>query len=217
VLNVKKTHVFAVVGVALFLIAIVAPGVFSQQGGGGTQPGNAIALIDIGVIFKGHELFKQRMGDLQGDMERAEKRMKTEADSLKALREKLNSYHAGTPDYNDLEAKIAKDSAELNVRYQLQKKEFAKIEAKIYYGVYQEIQQEVNAFAQANGIAAVLKFSSEPSDPEQPDQVLRDLNKPVIWWSRNMDITPVILQTLNRRAPRADQRGSPEGPVNLPR
>ena len=49
----------------------------------------------------------------------------------KALREKLNNYRAGTPDYNDLEAKIAKDSAELNVRYQLQKKEFAKIEAKI--------------------------------------------------------------------------------------
>jgi len=39
-------------------------------------------------------------------MERAEQAMKKEADSLRALREKLNNYRAGTPDYNDLEAKV---------------------------------------------------------------------------------------------------------------
>ncbi len=211
----KKTQVFAVLGVALLVISVPVAATFAQQGGGagGTQAGNAIALIDIGVIFKNHKLFKARMADLQADMGRAEETMKKEADSLRALRERLNNYKAGTPDYNDLEAKIAKDSADLNVRYQLQKKEFAKAEAKIYYGVYQEIQQEVNSFAQANGVAAVLKFSSEPCDPEKPDEVLRDLNKPVIYWSRNLDITQVILDSLNRRAPQADERG---GPVRFP-
>jgi len=199
------------------LASVVVAGSFAQQGGaaGGTRAASDIALIDIGVIFKNHTLFKQRMADLQGDMERAEQTMKNEADRLRKLREQLNSYRAGTPDYNDLEARIAKESADLNVRYQLQKKEFAKAEAKIYYNVYQEVQQEVDAYAQANGIAAVLKFSSEASDPEKPDEVLRDLNKPVIWWARNLNITTVILESLNRRALRpADQRG---GPVNLPR
>jgi Skp family chaperone for outer membrane proteins len=217
VLNVKKSRILAVLGVALFLTSVVVVGTFAQQGGaaGGTRAASDFALIDIGLIFKGHDLFKQRMTDLQGDMERAEQAMKKEADSLRALREKLNNYRAGTPDYNDLEAKVAKDSADLNVRYQLQKKEFAKAEAKIYYSVYQEIQQEVNAFAQANGIGAVLKFSSEASDPEKPDEVLRDLNKPVIWWARNLDITQVILESLNKRSLRpADQRS---GPTSLPR
>lgn len=213
----KKLQVFAVLGVALLVISVLVAGTFAQQGGGGgTQAGNAVALIDIGYIFKNHTLFKQRMADLQADMERAEQVMKKEADSLRGLREKLNNYRAGTPDYNDLEAKIAKDSADLNVRYQLQKKEFAKAEAKIYYGVYQEIHQEVNAFAQANGVAAVLKFSSEPCDPEKPDEVLRDLNKPVIYWSRNLDITQVILDSLNRRALQQGARTNQGGPINLP-
>jgi len=214
---VKKSRVLTVLGVLGFLASVVVAGSFAQQGGaaGGTRAASDIALIDIGVIFKNHTLFKQRMADLQGDMERAEQTMKNEADRLRKLREQLNSYRAGTPDYNDLEARIAKESADLNVRYQLQKKEFAKAEAKIYYNVYQEVQQEVDAYAQANGIAAVLKFSSEASDPEKPDEVLRDLNKPVIWWARNLNITTVILESLNRRALRpADQRG---GPVNLPR
>ena len=213
----KKSRVLTVLGVLGFLASVVVAGSFAQQGGaaGGTRAASDIALIDIGVIFKNHTLFKQRMADLQGDMERAEQTMKNEADRLRKLREQLNSYRAGTPDYNDLEARIAKESADLNVRYQLQKKEFAKAEAKIYYNVYQEVQQEVDAYAQANGIAAVLKFSSEASDPEKPDEVLRDLNKPVIWWARNLNITTVILESLNRRALRpADQRG---GPVNLPR
>jgi len=103
----------------------------------------------------------------------------------------------------------------LNVRFQLQKKEFSKTEAKIYYMVYQEIQQEVDAFAQANGIAVVLKFKSEQADAEKPDEVLTELNKPVIWYARNLDITPIILESLNRRALQTERPSN--GPVNLPR
>jgi Skp family chaperone for outer membrane proteins len=81
--------------------------------------------------------------------------------------------------------------------------------------VYQEIQQEVDAFAQANGIAVVLKFKSEQADADKPDEVLTELNKPVIWYARNLDITAVILESLNRRALQTERPSN--GPVNLPR
>jgi Skp family chaperone for outer membrane proteins len=156
------------------------------------------------------------MTDLQADMERAEQQMKKERDSLRVLSERLNDYRAGTAEYKQLEEEMAKRSADLTVRFQLQKKEFTKTEAKTYYMVYQEIQQEVDAYAQANGIAAVLKFKSELADVDKPDEVLTELNKPVIWYARNLDITPLILESLNRRAlQQGEQRSS--GPVSLPR
>jgi Skp family chaperone for outer membrane proteins len=198
--------------------AVLVAGVSAQQRSGpatGTRVGSEIALIDIGVIFKNHTRFKAHMADLQADMERAEQQMKKERDSLRGLSEQLGGYKAGSVEYKQLEEEITKRSADLNVRFQLQKKEFAKTEAKTYYMVYQEIQQEVDAFAQANGIAVVLKFKSEQADADKPDEVLTELNKPVIWYARNLDITAVILESLNRRALQTERPSN--GPVNLPR
>lgn len=214
----KKSRILAVLAGSVLLMAIYAVAVPAQQGAApvaGTRSGGEIALIDIGVIFKNHTRFKQHMADLQADMERAQQQMKSEGESLRKLRERLNEFRAGTPDYKQLEEEITKRSADLSARFQLQKNEFAKTEAKTYYMVYQEIQQEVDALAQANGIAVVLKFNSEEADPNKPDEVLRDLNKPVIWYARNLDITPVVLDSLNRRALQTDRSAAP-GPVRLP-
>jgi Skp family chaperone for outer membrane proteins len=216
VLKVSKSRIWIAWVGGLVVTGLLAANVAAQQvvRSGGARAGSDIALLDIGVIFKNNTRFKQHMADLQADMQRAEEQMKKERDALRALSERLNDYKAGTAEYKQLEEEIAKRSADLNVRFQLQKKEFAKTEARIYHMIYQEIQQEVDAFAQANGIAAVLKFSSEVADGENPDSVLRDLNKPVIWYSRGLDITPIILESLNRRAlQQSDQRG---GPINLP-
>lgn len=214
----KKSRVWVALASCFLVTAVFVAGVSAQQRAApasGTRSGSEIALIDIGVIFKNLTRFKAHMTDLQTDMERAEQQMKKERDSLRALSEQLNAYKAGTVEYKQLEEEITKRSADLNVRFQLQKKEFAKTEAKIYYMVYQEIQQEVDAFAQANGIAVVLKFKSEQADAEKPDEVLTELNKPVIWYARNLDITPIILESLNRRALQTERPSN--GPVNLPR
>jgi len=218
VLKVKKSRVGVALASCFLVAAVLVAGALAQQRTGpaaGTRVGSDIALIDMGVIFKNHTRFKAHMTDLQADMERAEQQMKKERDSLRALSERLNDYRAGTAEYKQLEEEIAKRSADLNVRFQLQKKEFAKTEAKTYYMVYQEIQQEVDAYAQANGIAAVFKFKSEPADADKPDEILTELNKPVIWYARGLDITPIILESLNRRALQTERPSN--GPVNLPR
>jgi len=215
VLNVKQSRVWVALASGLFLTGLLAVDVSAQQGrpAAGTRVGGEIALIDISMIFKNLTRFKQHMADLQADMERAEQQMKKERDSLRALSERLSEYKAGSAEYKQIEEEVAKRTADMNVRFQLQKKEFMKTEARIWQTILQEIQQEVDAYAQANGIAAVLKFSSEQADPEKPEDVLRNLNNPVVWCAGGMDITPVILESLNRRALQSDRRN---GPVNLP-
>jgi Skp family chaperone for outer membrane proteins len=219
VLKVKKSRVWVALASSLILTTLLVVEVSAQPGtarpAGGTRVASDIALIDIQLIFKNNTRFKQHMADLQADLQRAEEQMKKDRDGLRALSERLNEYKAGTAEYKQLEEEIAKRSADFNVRFQLQKKEFTKTEARIYYMVLQEIQQEVDAYAQANGIAAVLKFNSEQADPDKPEEVVRDLGKPVLWYARNLDITPTILESLNRRAlQQGDQRSN--GPVNLP-
>lgn len=158
-----------------------------------------VALLDVSYIFKKHARLKALMDEMKGDVDVAEARVKEQRDAILKLREQLNTFHPGSPDYKALEETVAKRQADLAIKIQQQKREFLIREAKNYYTVYQEIQQEVNYYCQSQGVAVVLRFSREAVDVDSPDSVLAEINKPVITYDRNLDITDLILNQLNRR------------------
>jgi Skp family chaperone for outer membrane proteins len=162
--------------------------------------GNGIALLDVSSIFKNHGRFKAMMSEMEADVKRAEEQMKQERDTIRALSERLKEFRAGSPEYKQLEEQVAKRQSDLSVQVALQRKEFLQRESRIYHIVYQEIEQEVAYVAQQNGIAVVLRYSAEEADGSEPNAVLRDINKQVVWSAPGLDITQMILDRLNGRA-----------------
>ncbi|MGQ9576244.1 MAG: OmpH family outer membrane protein [Thermoguttaceae bacterium] len=200
----SSSRVLAVLALGVFTLNLLGAAAWAQTGpappsAAGSRGRAEIALIDVGYIFKNHARFKQQMAELQGDMEREDAAMKRERDQIRALQDQLNELQAGSPDYRQREQEIAQRVADLNVRITLMRKEFLKREARIYHNTYQQIQEAVEEFATRYGVAAVLKFNSEPPDLEKPDEVLRGLNQQVIWFDKSRDITQPILESLKRR------------------
>jgi outer membrane protein len=200
VLDVTKSQRVAVPAV-LFLVAILCSPALGQRPGV-QPPGGGIAFLDITKIFKSHARFNDLMGELKGDETKAETAMKGEVDYVTKLMEDLKGIKPGTEEYSTREQEIARRRADMNVRIQLQRKEFLVREAKIYNQVYQEIAKEVEMFAAANGISAVLRVNGDQVDPNDPQAVLQNINRQVVYFSRNLDITGVILDRLNRDAGR---------------
>lgn len=200
-----KTRVLAVLAGTLLAIGLLLAVAAAQQPAGAPASGGSrfrsdIALVDVGYIFKNHERFKQYMADLQADMEREDAIMKKERDSIKQLQDSLNQYNAGSKEYKDLEERIAVKLGDFNARIALKRKDFLVKEGQIYHMIYQQIQDEVKAFAEEHGVLAVLRFNSELPDIQKPDEVARGLNNQVVWHHPNLDITRYILENLRRRA-----------------
>ncbi len=202
-----KSRFAAVIAATLVASSLAVDSGFGQQRTtvpmGAAQPrptGNGIALLDVSAIFKNHGRFKAMMSEMETDVKRAEETMKADRDTIRSLSERLKEFNAGSPEYKQLEADIAQRQSNLNVQVALQRKEFLQRESKIYHMIYQEIEQEVAYYAQQMGIAVVLRYSSESSDPNKPDDVLRDINKQVVWSAQGLDITGTILQRLNSRS-----------------
>jgi hypothetical protein len=98
-----------------------------------------------------------------------------------------------------MEEDIAKRQGDLAVRINLQKKEFMLREAKIYHTVYKEIQQETEYYCAQNGVDLVFRFNGDPVDVEKPDSVLAFINRPVVTYAKDRDITPIVLDRLIKR------------------
>jgi len=178
------------------------------------QGGN-IALIDVKYIFEKHARFKMMMDDLKADVERAEAQVQAEREAIKKLTERLENFR-GTPEYKAMEEEVTKRQSDLAVQIQLQRKEFLQREARIYYNVYQEILQELSYYCPRNGIDIVLRFSGDPVDVERPDSVLGYINRPVVWYGKDRDITGVILESLNRRFVDPSRMGTRPAPPPAP-
>lgn len=162
--------------------------------------GGNIAVLDLSYVFQNHLRFKQMKEDLRIRVEQAEAALKQTRDDLKKLQDQLGEYQTGSADYKRLEQEIAQRSAQLQADVQIRKKEFLEQEARIYYNVYQEILDEVAYFSK-NRFDLVLRFNGEPLDRNNlnPQHVLQNLNRAVVYYNPAIDITPHILKALNSR------------------
>lgn len=207
---------------ALLTLGAYCSQVFAQgRPGGQVQPmaGNRIGLVDVSRVFKNHARFKGMMGDMKNDVKKAESWVKGERLAIGKLAERLRDFNKGTPDYKALEKELAKRHADMTVQVQLQKNDFLQSEAKIYYHVYQEIQQATTYICRQNGIDIVFRFNGDKINPNQPDSVLTGINRPVVFYNPRLDITDLVLAELNRTAispGAADRRGTAAPRATVP-
>ena len=209
-----KTYRWAVLAIAVLSSSVFVSNV-AAQAPARPATGPSVALLDVSYIFKNHARFKGQMEDMKADVERAEAQVKKERETIIKLAEDLQRFRKGTPDYKALEEELAKRQADLSVQVQLQKNEFLQREAKIYHNVYQEILQVTDYYCKQNTVDMVLRFNGDPVDIDRPDSVLSFINKPVVWYQKNLDITPTILAELNRTTinpAAADRRTVPVRP-----
>ncbi len=203
VLNVKNACLWALS--AAVMLFSVCPTLAQQVGTApvGARPmatprSSNIALLNVAYLFDNHPRLKQMREEMKADVERADAAVKAEQENIKRLAEKLDQYR-GTPDFKAVEEEVAKRSNDLKLQIALQRKEFMLREARMYHQTYQEIADEVKYYCEQNGIDVVLRFNADKVDLENPESVLIHVNKPVVYYATDRDITGIVLTTIYRR------------------
>ena len=175
----------------------------AQAGVAGINPAGSnaskynIAVVDISYIFKKHERFKATMESMKKEMETIEGELKGDREKIAGQEQQRNQFNAGSAEYKKMDEDIARQMAEFNLKMGKLRKEFLEREAKVYYQTYLEVVDAVKYYAKRQNIGLVLRFNGEPVDPNRRDDVLREINKPVVVQDQ-IDITPDVLALINR-------------------
>jgi Skp family chaperone for outer membrane proteins len=215
---VKKTLLLAVTTAGVLSLCFLVLSATAQQSGPARQPGapasggfaGKTVLLDVNFVFKKHARFKAQMDQLKNDADALDAQMKKEEASLRNQAMGLQKLNAGSAEYKRLEEDIARSKTDWTIKVQQQRREFLMREAKIYNETYKEIEDEVNYFCQSQGILMVLRFMGDPVEDGNPDSILANINKPVVWYDKNLDITPYIYRRFAAAAgAQADQRNAP--------
>ncbi|MEM9184940.1 MAG: OmpH family outer membrane protein [Planctomycetota bacterium] len=180
----------------------------AQSPAGANAKKYGIAVVDISYIFKNHAGFLAKMEGMKGEVQGIEKQLEAERQKIVGMEEQKTRFKPGTPEFSQLDDKIATSKASFQLNMQRMRKGFLEKEAKVYYETYQEVNQMIENYAKYQGLGLVLRFNGEPADPAQREAVLRDINKPV-QYQNSIDITPDVLALLNRNNANATRPGAP--------
>ena len=213
----KLSHLAASVAAAVIGIgSLVGPSRALGQGQPGRPTGHNIAVVDVSIIFKKHARFQAMVEKFKKDVQAAEAKLKTDYDQVKGLQERLKGLTPGSPDHKDMDQRIAHAAADLQIKQATQKKDLMEYEGRIYYQVYREMDDSVKRFAQKNNISLVLRYASDPvDDPIDRNEIVRGINKSVVYVDPGLDITDWILQDLNRSAAAAGAVNTGAGGVGV--
>lgn len=182
---------------AAIALVLAPPRILAQSAQG--PSGTAIALVDMNKVFQNHMRFKAAMDDLKKDITNYEAGLGDQRKQAAHMNEQLANYRPGTPEYKQVESQLAQLAANAQVGMAMQKKEFLEREAKVYYQAYMEVAEQVNQIAARNNIALVLSYNGEPINAEDRASILQGVNRAVVY-QRELDITPLVLERLNRGA-----------------
>jgi Skp family chaperone for outer membrane proteins len=148
-------------------------------------------------------------------MDASEVEARSERETIVQLEQQRNGYNAGSAEYKKMDEELARKLADFNLKMTRLRKDFLEREAKIYYQAYLEINDAIKYYAAERNIGLVIRFNGDPVDPNRPESVQREINKPIVFQNQ-VDITPDILARLGRDS--ASSATRPQAPgSSIPR
>ena len=187
---VKSTIIKPVIFIVAAVVALSASVVSAQETGG-------VAILDVAKVFKENTGFTSKVEAIKKRADQLKKQITAEQDRIKTEVLQLRGMEAG-PKRNQMEADLEQQHTHLRTTTRQTESELLNQEARVYFETYQEMQAVVKAMAKEYGLSLVLRFDSESIDPNNRNEVIKGVNRAVVF-HRQLDLTKLVSEELNKR------------------
>jgi len=198
----------AVVAAGLFVSSRVSLG---QAGAAPKPAAHQVGLIDMAHVFKNYDKFKTSTAALQEQIKAADESAKKQVEAMKVIQEKMSQLQQGSPDYANLERDLIAATTKLETFKKTSQLSFLRSEADIYKTVYLEVQNAVQQYAGVYKYTLIMRFNRNPvEDAENPQAIIQSMNRQVVYYRGEDDLTDPILNYLNDKYTKSGGAAAPK-------
>ena len=172
------------------------------------QAQTKVALVDIGMVFKSHPQFSAELANLKSQADQFKAESQQLQQQLMQKAEVLNQFEKESNEYRDEEARLAKESATMEVDQRAKMRDLLKREAQLHFDTYVEISNTISKFSEEYGIQLVLRFNSDEMNPKDPRTIMQRVNGGVVFHSNAANITNDIVQRIAQTGRQASNAGN---------
>jgi len=165
----------------------------NAAGGGGGA--GWVVVLDVAKVFKANAEFDTKMKQIKSEAEQYQASFKAEQEKLQLDAQQLQGMEANSDQRFQLEGQLEQRSTALKTKARQAETELLTKEAQAYYETYQRMQKVVGSMAEQHGIVMVLRFDSEEIDPNNRADVIKGVNRAVVY-HKQLDITDEVIRAM---------------------
>lgn len=136
------------------------------------------------------------MKSIKAQAEKLKTEIQAEQEKIRTDAMGLQQYEANSPDRNNLEAQLEQRQTALRTKARQSEQELLNKEAEIYYSTYSEMQNVVKSVAKQYGISLVLRFDSAEIDKTSRPEVIKGVNRAVVFHHK-LDLTKMVIKSMS--------------------
>lgn len=178
--------------IATFACVVALAGTLQAQETGSGM----VAVLDVAKVFKDNDVFNQRMEAIKQEAEQFKAKMEAEQSGIRQEAERLNEYTPDSTEFRNLEAELEQRTATLRTTARQTNTDMLNREAKIYFDTYSQMQEIVASIAGEYNITLVIRFDSEPIDRTNRGEVIKGVNRNVVY-QKNLDLTGMVIERMS--------------------
>ncbi len=178
----------SIVIVAAVLVAGFQHSSFAQESG-------IVAVLDVKRVFDENSNFDAQMDAIKAEADQLKAEIQNQQTEIQNDAQAVLQYEVGTDERNRKETELEQRQAALRTRARQLEIDLLTREAKIYYQTYQQMKQVVGSLAQEHGISLVLRFDSSPINPENRGEVIKGVNRTVVFHD-HLDLTDLVVEKM---------------------
>lgn len=167
-----------------------------------------VGIVDIGLVFKNHSSFVQKLAALKQEAEQFKALSLQEQQQLVRKAEVLKQYKPGSDDFKTAESNLAQESAAMEVDQRNKIRDLTQREAQLHFATYNEVKGMISEYCDSQGIQLILRYNSQTMDPKVPASVMQRVNGSVVYHNPTNDITPQLIARLNQLNGTANATGT---------
>ncbi len=203
-----KSYITNVVLKAVLIAVTAVVATSTGQANAQEAKSGLVAILDVAKVFKENSEFDSSMKAIKAEADRLKAKITQQQEAIKQRAQQVTQYELGSPERNKLEAELEQEQAALRTKARQAEADLLNREARVYYETYQKMQTVVSSVAASNGISLVLRFDSEDIDPTNRGEVIKGVNRAVVY-HRQLDLTRMVSSAMN-----GQQAQAPTGTQN---
>lgn len=184
------------IALAVLAVSSFSPAAVAQENGG------IVAVLDVAKVFKVNKNFDSEMKSIKSQAESLKSQIQQQQEAIKAEAMKISQYEAGSPDRNKMEAEVEQKQAALRTSARQAEADLLNREARVYYDTYSSLKKVVSDLAAKHGIALVVRFDGGNVDPASRPEVIKAVNRSVVF-HRDIDLTNMVIEAMGPRVAEA--------------
>ena len=186
---------------AIAILATVAGSTADVNAQEGESAG-LVAVLDVARVFKENPEFDAAMKAIKQEADGLKAQIAQQQATIKEEAQQLAQYEAGSAERNQLEGTLEQKQAALRTQARQAEANLLNREAGIYFETYNQMQGVVGEIASQHGISLVLRFDSAEIDPSNRAEVIKGVNRPVVF-HRRLDLTNLVIQNMGNATAKA--------------